>query len=81
VRGASTDPDGVRDAHRGFHVALLARCTNERMLELVGSLAEHRTLCEDALAGDIDGGVRHLREHLMLTVDRFRAREEAAAGR
>jgi DNA-binding GntR family transcriptional regulator len=103
VQRVMTDPDGVRDAHRAFHAALLARCTNERMLELVSTLAEHsrrfqvlsigvprghqdviaehRTLCEDALAGDVDGGVRHLQEHLMLTVDGFRAREEEAARR
>jgi hypothetical protein len=45
-------------------------------------IAGHRTLRDDALAGDVEGGVRHLREHLMLTVGGFRQRaQEAVAAR
>jgi DNA-binding GntR family transcriptional regulator len=92
---AGTDLVGALDAHRGFHAALLARCSNQRLLELVLELAdhsqrfqmlavgapaghhdvisEHRTLCEDAVAGRVDDAVRHLHEHLSLTLDGVRA--------
>ncbi|MBM3673944.1 MAG: GntR family transcriptional regulator [Actinobacteria bacterium] len=76
-------------AHRAFHAALLSRCPNARLLELVDSLAEHsqryqvlavgapgghydviaehRTLRDRALAGDVDGAVAFLEDHLRQT--------------
>lgn len=82
---------GSVDAHRAFHAALLARCPNQRLLELVDSLAEHsqrfqvlavgapgghhdviaehRTLRDRALAGDVDGAVGFLEDHLRQTLN------------
>lgn len=40
-------------------------------------IAEHRSLCDDALAGRVDDAVHHLEEHLRLTVEGVRgARSE-----
>jgi GntR family transcriptional regulator, carbon starvation induced regulator len=36
-------------------------------------IAEHQTLCDDAVAGRVDNAVQHLGEHLSLTLDGVRA--------
>jgi DNA-binding GntR family transcriptional regulator len=62
------DLGGFLDAHRAFHAALLARCPNRRLLDLVANLAEHsqrfQVLSVGATAGhhDIDTEHRTLAE-------------------
>jgi GntR family carbon starvation induced transcriptional regulator len=98
---AGQDLTAALDAHRDFHAALLSRCANRRLLELVLELAEHsqwfqvlavgapaghhdvvaehRTLADDAVAGRVDAAVRHLEEHLRLTVEGVRGAASATA--
>lgn len=89
------------DAHRAFHLALVSRCPNQRMLAEVGQLlehsqrfqaigvgggmrgtdatAEHRELCEAAVAGDGRRAATVLTAHLRATLRAVRAAGAADA--
>jgi DNA-binding GntR family transcriptional regulator len=68
----------VLDAHRAFHAALLARCTNGRLLELVAGLAEHSQRFQVLAVGAPAGHHDVIAEHRTLYEDAIAGRVDDA---